>query len=328
MSDVSEIEENSEKKRTLKDYFRIFGVGIAMGTADLVPGVSGGTMAFILGIYQELLATIKSFNIKFVKLLLTFKVKDALEHVNYRFLLSLLIGLGSALMSLAHLMSWLLEYHPVPLFAFFFGLVLASILSVSSHVRWNIPMYLTLIAGTAIAYFTVRLVPIDMPNDPLTLFWSAGIAIMAMILPGISGSFILFILGQYKYILDAVKSLDVVTLVPVAAGIIVGIMLFSRVLTWLLKHFKNLTITLLVGFMVGSLWKIWPFREVLETVVKPNGDIMPIREAVVLPDFGTGIFWLSLGLCIIGFLIINILDHLESKNNPLMKLFFKSKEIK
>ncbi len=327
MSDGSEIAEKAEKKRTFKDYFRIFGVGIAMGSADIVPGVSGGTMAFILGIYEELLTTIKSFNMKLLKLLLVVKLKDALEQVNYKFLVSLLIGLGGALLSLAHLISWLLENHPVPLFAFFFGLVLASIVSVSSHIRWNVPMFITFTTGTAIAYFTVRLVPIDMPNDPLTLFWCSSIAIMAMVLPGISGSFILFILGQYKYVLDAVKSLDIITLMPVAAGIIVGIMLFSRLLTWLLKHYKNITITLLVGFMMGSLWKIWPFREVLETATKPNGEIIAIRETLILPDISTGLFWLSLGLCIIGFLAINILDYLKSKNNPLINIFIKSKQI-
>jgi len=317
------LQEKKEVKRSFKDYLRITFVGIAMGSADIVPGVSGGTMAFILGIYEELLTSIKSFNFTFLTLLLSFKIKDALEHINYRFLLFLLIGIGGALLSLAKLISWLLEYHPVPLFAFFFGLVLASIVSVSSHVRWNMSMILTCILGTAVSYLTVRMVPIAMPNDPLTLFWTAGIAIMAMILPGISGSFILFILGQYKFILDAVKNFDIITLFPVAAGIFVGIMLFSRVLSWLLKHFKQLTITLLVGFMMGSLWKIWPFREVLETAVKPNGELIPIKEIVVLPDFGSEIFWFSLALCIIGFILISILDHLQSRNNPLIKLFIR-----
>ncbi len=317
------LQEKKEVKRSFKDYLRITFVGIAMGSADIVPGVSGGTMAFILGIYEELLTSIKSFNFTFLKLLLGFKIKDALEHINYRFLLFLLIGIGGALLSLAKLISWLLEYHPVPLFAFFFGLVLASIVSVSSHVRWNMSMILTCILGTAVSYLTVRMVPIAMPNDPLTLFWTAGIAIMAMILPGISGSFILFILGQYKFILDAVKNFDIITLFPVAAGIFVGIMLFSRVLSWLLKHFKQLTITLLVGFMMGSLWKIWPFREVLETTAKPNGELIPIKEIVVLPDFGSEIFWFSLALCIIGFILISILDHLQSRNNPLIKLFIR-----
>ncbi len=323
MSKEKELKQDKINNRTIKDYFRIFGVGVAMGSADIVPGVSGGTMAFILGIYEELLNTIKSFNTKFFKLIFTFKLKEALDHINYKFLISLLIGLGGALLSLAHLISWLLENQPVLLFAFFFGLVLASIISVSSHVRWNIWMIITFIIGTAIAFFTVRLVPMNMPNDPITLFWTASVAIMAMVLPGISGSFVLFILGQYKFILDAVKSLDIITLLPVAAGILIGITTFSRLLTWLLKNHKNITITLLVGFMMGSLWKIWPFRTVLETATKPNGDIIPIREEVILPDLSSGIFWLSLGLCLIGFFAISLLDHLESKNNPLISLLVR-----
>jgi putative membrane protein len=313
-------ERTCRDDRTLKDYAGIAGVGVAMGAADIVPGVSGGTMAFIFGIYEELLASIKSFNLQLLRLLFAFRIKEGLEHVNWKFLVSLGGGLGGAFMTLAHLISWLLDHHPVPLFAFFFGLVLASIVAVSTHVRWNIPMFIACVAGTGVAYFLVRMVPMDMPNDPFTLFWCSGIAIMAMLLPGISGSFLLFMLGQYKYILDAVKSLDVITLLPVVAGIAVGVMLFSRVLTWLLKRHHQVTITLLVGFMIGSLWKIWPFRMVLETATKPNGEIIPIREAVVLPDLGSGLFWLSLGLCALGFVVISVLDHLQSKANPLMRI--------
>lgn len=314
------IQVQNNNKRTLKDYCAIAGIGVAMGAADVVPGVSGGTMAFILGIYEELLLTIKSFNIAFLRLVFSFKIKEALEHINYKFLVSLGIGLGSAFFTLAHVISWLMEHHPELLFSFFFGLILASIIAVSTHVRWNIVMFGTCLLGTAIAYYTVRMVPMDMPNDPFTLLWCASIAIMAMILPGISGSFILFVLGQYKFILDAVKSLDFVILLPVAAGIIIGLMLFSRVLTWLLKNFHQITITLLVGFMIGSLWKIWPFRKALETAVKPDGEVLPIREALVVPDVTTGRFWVALLLCSIGVLLISFLDHKKSKNNPLMKI--------
>lgn len=314
------IQVQSNNKRTLKDYCAVAGIGVAMGAADVVPGVSGGTMAFILGIYEELLATIKSFNIQFLRLLFSFKLREAFEHCNGKFLCALVIGLGGALFSLAHAVTWLMEHHPVLLFSFFFGLIVASIVAVSTHVRWNFAMCITCFCGTAIAYYTVRMVPTNMPNDPFTLFWCAAIAIMAMILPGISGSFILFVLGQYKFILDAVKSLDIIMLLPVAAGIIVGLMVFSRVLTWLLQHFHQITITLLTGFMIGSLWKIWPFRVVLETALKPDGELIPIREALIFPDVSTGKFWLALGLCSLGFLLISLLDHIQSKNNPLMKL--------
>lgn len=314
------MDESKKNTRTFGDYLGITGVGVAMGAADVVPGVSGGTMAFILGIYDELLSSIKSFNIQLLKLLLRFRLREALEHVNWRFLLALGIGLGGTLISLAHAITWLLDHHPVPLFAFFFGLVLASIVSVSTHVKWSPAMLVTCAAGAYGAYTIVRLVPMNMPNDPLTLFWCAAIAIMAMILPGISGSFLLFILGQYRFVMEAVKKLDVMTLLPFALGAAVGIMAFSRVLTWLLQHYRRVTITLLVGFMVGSLWKIWPFRQVLESTVNHKGEIIPIRETVVLPDVQSGQFWLSLGLCVAGFALIMALDNLQSKANPLKKI--------
>lgn len=313
-----------KQKRTLSDYVGIAGVGVAMGAADVVPGVSGGTMAFILGIYDELLASIKSFNLELVRLLFRGRFRDALEHVNGRFLVALGSGLLGTLISLAHVITWLLDHHPVPLFAFFFGLVLASIVSVSTHVKWNPAMFATCALGAWGAYQIVRLVPMNMPNDAFTLFWSGAIAIMAMILPGISGSFLLFILGQYRFVLEAVKRFDVLTLLPFVIGLVIGIMAFSRVLTWLLHHYRRVTITLLVGFMIGSLWKIWPFREVLESTVNPKGHVIPIREAVVWPDPSSGQFWLSLGLYVLGFVVITVLDNLQSKANPLKKIVEKA----
>lgn len=305
--------QNSWPKRGPKGYARLVGVGIAMGAADVVPGVSGGTMAFILGIYDELLASIKSFNFTLVKLLLAFRIRDAFFHVNAPFLIAVLGGIGGTLVTLAHGITWLLDNEPVYLFSFFFGLVLASIITVSYHVHWNWRMVVTCALGTAMAYYTVRLVPMDMPNDPLTLFWCAAIAIMAMILPGISGSFILFVLGQYRFIMEAVKRLDIITLLPVALGIAVGIISFSHVLTWLLRRHRQVTITLLVGFMIGSLWKIWPFRMVLETATKPDGEVIPIREKVVLPDFSSGEFWFALLLCLFGLALILVMDRIQTR---------------
>ena len=296
-------------KRTLKDYARITGVGIAMGAADVVPGVSGGTMAFILGVYDELLGAIRSFNPTFLKLLFRGRFAAAFDHVNGRFLTALFLGLGGALVTLAHAITWLLDHQPVLLFSFFFGLVLASIVTVSAHVHWTPAMVATCGIGTAAAYFIVRMVPMDMPNDPLTLFWCAAVAIMAMILPGISGSFILFVLGQYRFVMEAVKSLDVVTLLPFGLGVAIGLLSFSHVLTWLLKHHRQVTITLLIGFMIGSLWKIWPFRVVLETATNPKGEVIPIRESVVLPDFASGQFWAAAALCAAGFFVIMFLER-------------------
>lgn len=319
------MEETEGKTRTPGEYGYLVFSGAAMGAADVVPGVSGGTMAFILGVYEELINTIKSFNIKLLRLLFAFRIREALDHVNWKFILALGGGLGGAILSLARILSWLLDHHPVPLYAFFFGLVAASIVAVSAHVHWKPSMVVTLLAGTAGAYLIVGLVPMDMPNDPLTLFLSGAVAICAMILPGISGSFILLILGQYAYVLNAVKDLNVGALVPAVGGMVVGIMAFSRILSWLLKHYHQVTVTLLVGFMLGSLRRIWPFKEVQEWMENRHGEWVPMLENNVLPDFGSGVFWLSLGLCVFGFLLICLLDHMQSRNNPFLRLFRRGK---
>ncbi len=314
-------ESNMKKSRAPGEYGYLVFTGAAMGAADVVPGVSGGTMAFILGVYEELIHTIKSFNLRLVRLLLAFRIREALDHVNWKFIIALGGGLGGAVLSLARVLSWLLEHHSVPLYAFFFGLVVASIVAVSAHVRWKPSMVATLVAGTVGAYIIVGLVPMDMPHDPLTLFLSGAVAICAMILPGISGSFILLILGQYAFILNAVKDMNVLALGPAVAGMVVGIMTFSRILSWLLKHYHQVMITLLVGFMLGSLRKIWPFKEVREWMENRHGDLAPMIEDNVLPDFGSRLFWISLGLCLLGFLLISVLDHIQSRNNPFMRLF-------
>ena len=318
--------ENVEKKtRTPGEYGYLVFTGAAMGAADVVPGVSGGTMAFILGVYEELIHTIKSVNAKFLRLLFAFRIREALEHVNWKFIIALGGGLGGAVLSLARILSWLLEHHPVPLYAFFFGLVSASIVAVSAHVHWKPSMAATLVVGTLVAYVIVGRVPMDMPNDPLTLFLSGSVAICAMILPGISGSFILLILGQYEFVINAVKELDVIALAPAVAGMVLGIMVFARILSWLLKHYHQVTVTLLIGFMLGSLRRIWPFKEVQEWMENRHGDLVPMVEHNVLPDFGSGVFWTSLGLCVFGFILISALDHMKSKANPCVRVWAGNK---
>ncbi len=304
------------KQRSLKDCAGVAGVGVAMGAADVVPGVSGGTMAFILGIYEELLSTIKSFNLTFVKLVFSLKVREALDHINWKFILSLFTGLAVSILSLARLVTWLYEHHPVYLFSFFFGLILASIVVIASHVRWNPRMALSLVAGTIIAYLIVRLVPVNMPKDPLTIFWCGAVAIMAMILPGISGSFILLILGQYQYVMAAVKSLDIVTLIPFAGGCAVGLLGFSHVLSWLLARYHQVMVSFLTGFMVGSLWKIWPFRNVLETMEGSDGELVPVREAIYLPGPDAQTWWLPLLLALAGFAVVYGMDRMQKRLAP------------
>jgi putative membrane protein len=304
-----------------KEYLRLFLTGAAMGTADPIPGVSGGTMAFILGVYEDLLAGIKSINLEFIKLLLQFKFKEAFSQVPWKFLLTLGLGVFSALLLLANIIGWLLDNHAVYLFSFFFGLVLASIIAIGARVQWALRTVGTVIAGTLIALFIVTRIPVDMPHDPLTLFLSSTVSTCAMILPGISGSFILLILGQYAYVIDAVRNMDILTLLPVALGSVVGLLSFARLLSWLLNRYEQATIAALVGFMIGSLYKIWPWKVVLEWGIDRHGDPMPLIERNIAPDVASSAFWLSLALCVAGFLLVSLLDHLQSRENPLFRLF-------
>jgi putative membrane protein len=307
--------------RTPRQYARIALTGMAMGIADLIPGVSGGTMAFILGIYEDLLAAIKSFSPQFVRLLVQRKFREALGLIPWRFLISLGMGLGLAVLLLASVMSWLWENERVYVLAFFFGLIVASIIAVGTHVKWSLTTGGMFVLGTAIALLIVNLLPLDMPHDPLTLFLSGSVAIMAMILPGISGSFILLILGQYDYVINALSDLDILAVLPVMLGSAVGLLLFARVLSWLLKRYHDSTVALLVGFMAGSLHKIWPWKEVLETRIDRHGEEVPLLEANVLPTFASTEFLIALLLCVVGFLVVSYLDHLQSKANPIFSLF-------
>ncbi|MEM1246633.1 MAG: DUF368 domain-containing protein, partial [Acidobacteriota bacterium] len=205
----------------------------------------------------------------------------------------------------------LLEHQPVYLYSLFFGLVLASVVAIGTQVRWSTGAVLTMLFGTALAWWIVGLVPLQMPHDPLTVFLSASVTITAMILPGISGSLILLILGQYEYILNAVKSLDIVTLIPFVLGLIVGLASFARVLGWLLRTYRQRTITLLIGFMIGSLRKIWPFKETLETMVDRHGEVVPLLERNVAPELGPTL-WLCIGLSVLGFVLIRFLTLLQA----------------
>lgn len=306
-----------------KDYAILFLKGIAMGTADIIPGVSGGTMAFITGIYEDLLDSIKSFDMTLVRLLLRQKIQEAVEYVPWQFLIALFFGIGVAFVGLAHGVDWMLQNERIYLFAFFFGLILASIVAIGGMVRWSAGSVGMLLLGTVVAYVVVGLVPLEMPHDPITLLLSGMIAIMAMILPGISGSFLLLILGQYDYVLQLVKSLDVIGIFPLAVGAVIGLMGFSRVLSWLLKHYHQATVAALIGFMIGSLRKIWPWKEVIETRIDRHGDIIPIVEKNILPMFGSTEFAIAVVLCIIGFLVVSYIDHLQSRSNPVLRLFLK-----
>lgn len=233
-----------------------------MGAADIVPGVSGGTMAFILGIYEELVDSVRRFGSKDLWVsLLQGNTKKFIAKSNWLFLLSVAVGILSAIALLSHTLEWLLHAYPIFIWSFFFGLVLASAFVVSKRVSsWNSISIISLLIGIILALIIVGLVPINLPNSPIYLILSGAIAICAMILPGISGSFILVILGKYEFILNAVNARDIISLFYVGIGTIIGLLSFSHVLHWLLKRFHNVTIAFLIGLMVGSLWKIWPWK--------------------------------------------------------------------
>ena len=248
----------------MANLFKYLGVtfkGICMGAADVIPGVSGGTIAFLMGIYSELLDSIKSVNGEAFKLLLKGKIAAFWKHVNGNFLASLFAGILISVLSLAKLMKYLLEFHPIPLWSFFFGLILASAIYILKGLdKWSIQNIVSLLVGVGIAAFICLASPAQTPTDLWFIFLSGAIAICAMILPGISGSFILLLLGKYEFIMAAVSEMNILVLVVFAAGCAIGIISFSHFLSWLLKKFYMLTIALLSGFMVGSLLKVWPWK--------------------------------------------------------------------
>jgi len=304
-------------KRSLKDYIIISLKGMAMGAADVVPGVSGGTIAFISGIYEELLNSISSFNLSLFSVLKNEGFMKVWKMVNGRFLLALFIGICISVLSLAKLIENLLENHPILIWSFFFGLVLASIIYIAKQIKiWNIKCYLYLIFGLIFAYYITTLNPVLTQNSsPWFLFLAGMIAICAMILPGISGSFILVLLGAYKPILNAINTKDFFSIVIFMAGAILGLLTFSRVLKWLFSKYKNYTLALLIGFITGSLNKIWPWKETISWRTNSKGIEVPFNTTSVSPFSFDGDSKLLMAglLAIIGFSLILLLEKLAVK---------------
>lgn len=295
-------------ERRIKDYAVLTLKGMAMGAADVVPGVSGGTIAFIAGIYDELINSIKSINMHSLKLLFTGKIAAFWKAVNGNFLFALLLGIAISVFSLAKLITYLLLNEPVLVWSFFFGLVLASTWFVSKDIKgWNWKTVAGFVGGAVIAYYITVATPAETSTNLMFIFLCGAIAICAMILPGISGSFILVLLGKYFYVMEAVKTLDLVVLGVFAFGAALGITSFSRVLSYALKNFRNITLSVLSGFMLGSLNKVWPWKEV-EKLVSDGHEVMiehniapntEVAEAVVL--------------MLIGFILVYVLEKISAK---------------
>ncbi len=286
-----------------------------MGAADVVPGVSGGTIAFISGIYEELITSINQVGPAVIRTLPREGFLAAWRQVDGKFLLALFLGIALSVITLAKLISWLLVNEPVLLWSFFFGLVLASVIFVARAISsWRLATVLILLAGAAVAYFITQLPPVENTGSLPYLFLSGALAICAMILPGISGAFILVLLGSYKTILDAVHERDLLIIGTVFAGALFGLLSFARILKWMFQHYKDLTLALLTGFIIGSLNKIWPWKVVLESRVF-DGKQVAILEENVSPLAYPGdpqLLWAIL-LAIAGFSLIFMLEKLAAK---------------
>lgn len=302
--------------RRFKDYAIISFKGLAMGAADAIPGVSGGTIAFISGIYEELIATISGINKSLLKTLFSKDFKAFWIQSNANFVLALLSGVIISYISFMKLAKYLLENHPVLIWSFFFGLIVASIYFVGKQITtWNASVFIAFIIGTGIAFYITSLPAIATSTNDYFMFVAGAIAICAMILPGISGSFILIILGAYKTLSDAIHDIDIKKIVLFVAGAVIGLLSFSHVLKWLFKNYHNITLALLTGFILGSLNKVWPWKKTLTWHTDSDGISSPLLQESVSPfNFeGDSKLIFAISLIILGFLTIFILEKIGSK---------------
>jgi putative membrane protein len=303
----------------MKNTLLLFAKGVAMGAADVVPGVSGGTVAFITGIYDELLRSIASVPAA-MGLFLRGRIVEAWKAANATFLLILLLGIMTSVVSLARVITYLLAEHPIPVWSFFFGLILVSTHLVVREVqRWNGSRVFSLLLGVAFAYWITVASPLQLGHDPLSLFLAGAIAICAMILPGISGSFILVLLGLYSFVLTAVKGLDITVLLIFASGCLVGLVSFAGILRWLLVRWRDLTLTFLTGLMIGSLNKIWPWKQTLTWRTDSQGEQVPVLQTNLWPEQFAQLsgqdpqILLAIGLAVAGIVLVLGLEWLAAR---------------
>lgn len=302
-------------KRSIKDYFLLALKGMAMGAADVVPGVSGGTIAFISGIYQELVETISGINLGLLKLWKEEGFKAFWKKSNASFLVALLTGILISVFSLMKLVHYLLENHPIPLWAFFFGLVLASVIYIGKQItKWNITTVFSLVLSAVTAFMITKL-GVSQGTDNLGyLFLSGAIASCAMILPGISGSFILVLMGAYATITEAVHNMDIKKILVVGLGVITGLLSFSHLLKWLFNNYKNTTLAVLTGFILGSLNKIWPWKKTLESI-QLKDKVITLKEISILPTNYNNDpqIIMAILMAVVGFVLILGLEKLAQK---------------
>ncbi|MDX1451851.1 MAG: DUF368 domain-containing protein, partial [Oleiphilaceae bacterium] len=274
------------RRTALRPEVWLFLKGAMMGAADIVPGVSGGTIAFITGIYERLIAALRGFLPAFIELVKARDWKMFWQQADMTFLMVLLMGIISSVAALAKLISWLLVAYPIPLWSAFFGLIVASVFIVQASIRQrHVVLMLPFLMGAAIAFSLTLLSPVSLSPSLLNAFMSGVLAICAMILPGISGSFILVMLGSYGFILEAITSMNLSVLSIFALGCLVGLLSIAQLLGWAFEHFHDATLAFLTGVMVGALNKVWPWREVLSWRSNQQGDLVPEVERSVGPTY-------------------------------------------
>ena len=307
--------------RTNSGYVGVAARGILMGAADAIPGVSGGTIAFITGIYEELIYSLKQCGVSALKMLFQEGLKSTWQHINGSFLLALFSGIIISILSIAGVVLYLLANYPILLWSFFFGLILAAVWSVIRHIdKWRVGVIATFLIGTLSAFFITTISPTVIETTPLIIFLSGMIAICAMILPGISGSFILLLLGMYAPMLTAVKEWQLVTLCIFASGCVVGLLSFSHVLSWMFQYYKTMTLSLLGGFMLGSLNKVWPWKQTIESVVDRHGKEIPLVQNNILPHTFETLYsqpayiWFSILLIILGMVMVIVLEKIGQRH--------------
>ncbi len=285
-----------------------------MGVAELVPGVSGGTIAFVAGIYEEFITTINNVNLKTLRIWREKGFKSFWNALNGNFLVVLLLGMAISILSFTRMIKWLLENEPIALWSFFFGLVLASVAIVAKNIKkWTVPVIVLLLIGVLFAYFITSLPPSPNSTSLPYIFFSGALAICAMVLPGISGSFVLVLLGSYKTVIDAIDEKNFKILITMALGIIFGVLSFARVLKWMFDHYKNITLALLTGFILGSLNKIWPWKRILETRTIGKKTIVIDENVSPFAFDGDHQLMFALIAAIVGFSLIFILEKSASK---------------
>lgn len=305
-------------KNKIQQYINLVLKGFAMGAANVIPGVSGGTIALITGVFERLINAIKSFDINAIKLLFKWKIKELIEYVDLYFLIAVFSGMIVSVVSLAKLLEFLFTNYPVLVWAFFFGLILASVYYVGKTIKkWNISVILTFIIGTSIAVVISMLNPATQNDSFFYLIICGIVAICSMILPGLSGSFILILLGNYELVMiKAVSTFDLAILFPVIIGVIVGLIAFSHILSWIYKKYKDQTISILTGFILGSLSILWPWKNEVYRLDSIGNFILKDGERIIqgytkyIPETINIEVILAISLMIMGFITIYLIEKL------------------